>query len=105
MIGSRWGEECDEWENKMESEQNFYVCLDREADKAAQEVLYLRLGSLHTWHGDYDADAYIGLVLEKTTDERFQPCFKRIGRWEHFIKEEDIMAKWADAERKTFHVV
>jgi Heterokaryon incompatibility protein (HET) len=105
MIGSLWGEEYDEWENKMESEHNFYVCLDREADKAAQEVQYLRLGSLHTSNGGYDADAYIGLVLEKTTDERFQPCFKRIGRWEHFIKEEDIMAKWANAERKTFYAV
>jgi hypothetical protein len=94
-----------EWANKMESEHNLYVCLDREADKASQEVLYLRLGSLNTRHGGYEADSYIGLILEKTTDERSQQCFKRIGRWEHFIKEEDIMAKWADAQRKTFHVI
>jgi hypothetical protein len=39
-------EEYLEWENKMESEHNFYVRLDRDADKAPQEVLYLLLGSL-----------------------------------------------------------
>jgi hypothetical protein len=105
MIGTQSEEEYDEWENKMESEHYFYACLDREADKAAQEVLYLCLRSLNTSHGGDDADACIGLILEKTTDERFQPCFRRIGRWEHFIKEEDIMAKWADAQRKTFHVI
>lgn len=80
MIGSLHSEvEADEWKSKMESEHNFYVCLDRGAHKAAQEVLYLRLGSVHTLHGDYPADAYIGLILEETTDKHFQLCFKRIG--------------------------
>jgi hypothetical protein len=106
MIGTHDSyEEYVEWEIKMESEHNFYVCLDRDADKASQEVLFLRLGSLITQHGDYDADSCIGLILDETTDEGFQSCFKRIGRWEHFMKEEDIMAKWADAQRKTFRIV
>ena len=97
--------EYTEWENKMESEHNFYVALDRCANKASQEVLYLLLGPLTTHHGGYDADSSIGLILEETTDEVFQPCFKRIGRWEHFMKEEDIMVKWDDARRKTFRII
>ncbi|PQE23603.1 heterokaryon incompatibility protein [Rutstroemia sp. NJR-2017a BVV2] len=105
MIGTQSEEEYTEWENNIESEHNFYIGLDRGADEAPQEVIYLRLGSLRTHHGGYDADSYIGLILEETTDEGLQPCFKRIGRWEHFMKEEDIMTKWADAQRKTFCII
>jgi hypothetical protein len=105
LFGSKFGQEYVEWKKEMESKHNFYVSLDRDADMAFQEVLYLRLGGQETYHGGYEADSYIGLILEETTDERFQQCFRRIGRWEHFVKEEDIMAKWANAERKTFHIV
>jgi hypothetical protein len=105
LVGTENEVEYTEWENKMESEHNFYVALDRCANKASQEVLYLLLGPLTTHHGGYDADSYIGLILEETTDEGFQPCFKRIGRWEHFMKEEDIMVKWDDARRKTFRII
>lgn len=79
MIMTRSEVEYVEWENKIESEHNFYVGLDRDADKVSPEFLYLRFGSLNTSHGGYDANSYIGLILEETTDEGFQPCFKRIG--------------------------
>jgi hypothetical protein len=105
LFATKSGQEDDEWEEKMESEHSLYVCLDRGAYNASQEVLYLRLGLLYTGHGGYDTNTYIGLILEETIDELFQPRFKRIGRWEHFTKEEDIMSKWADAQRETFHIM
>jgi hypothetical protein len=46
MIRTQRREHLVEWKNKMESEHNLYVGLDRDADKASQDVLYLRLGSL-----------------------------------------------------------
>jgi hypothetical protein len=93
------------WVNEVEFEPDFYVGLDCGTDKAAQEVLYLRLGLFHAGHGYERTAACFGLILEEITDERFQPCFRRIGVWEHFVTREGIMAKWAVAQRKTFHVV
>jgi hypothetical protein len=105
MIRTQRREHLVEWKNEMESEYNIYVGLDRDADKASQDVLYPRLGSLKTRHGGYNADSCIGLILEEKIDETLQPCFKRIGRWEHFMKEEDMIAQWAKAQRKTFRIL
>jgi len=105
MIRTQRREHFVEWKNKMEFKHNLYVGLDWDADKASQDALYLRLGSLKTQHGGYNADSCIGLILEEKTDETLQPCFKRIGRWEHFMKEEDMIAQWAKAQRKTFRIL
>jgi len=105
MIISQMNEKYVKWTDEMETEHNLYLSVDRDAHKASQHVLYLRLGSLKTHHGRLLVNSYIGLILEKATDEDFQPCFKRIGRWEHFVTKEDIMAKWTEAQRKTFRIL
>jgi hypothetical protein len=102
-IGIQSGEKP-RWVINTGSEHNFYVGGDRNAD-ASREVLYLRLGSLGTCDDGSGPNSYVGLILEETTDEAFAPCFKRIGRWEHFTNEKDMMVKWEDAQRKTFHIV
>jgi hypothetical protein len=58
----------------MESEHNFYVtlCLNRDANKASREVLYLRLESLNRRHNGCDVNCFINIILEKTTNEGFQ---------------------------------
>ncbi|KAH8773868.1 heterokaryon incompatibility protein-domain-containing protein [Hyaloscypha sp. PMI_1271] len=97
--------ESQEWAMKMESEHKLYVSVDRDADKHVNEFVVIRLGMMDTGHGGYDAQVYFGLVLKEVTEELSQQLFRRVGRWEHFLKEENMRIKWASAQQREFCII
>lgn len=86
----------------MESEHKIYVSIDRDTDKNLDEVIFVRLGMMDTGHGGYEGQVYFGLILEEINNRLSRQFFRRVGRWEHFLKEENIMIKWTSAQRREF---